>query len=302
MATTGSSDARAHAPVSVTSPARALAPALAWLVIGVGVVLGWGWVLLGQRLGATIGIESEVLANAVFYLILFAPLAAIALGAAALSHVKALRAGDSAGWWTGIGLALGAGGLLATLALSWLQGGVMVGTVPPAGGGVLLLGIVLMLFQTGVEEVFFRGWLQPALIQRAGPLAGIAVTALCFCAFHVAGGARAPLSLVNIALAGLFFGLLAWRSGGILASVAAHFAWNVIESSVLGLVPNPANDVFGSLFDLDLGGAALWGGQEEGLNASIGTVAVLLALIVPLVWRTVGTVSPDLPAATPQPA
>jgi hypothetical protein len=271
--------------------AAAAQPVLAWSVIVAGVVLGWIWVLIAQRFGPAITIGSEVAANAVFYLTLFVPLAGIALGAAALSHVRVLRVGERAGTWIGIGLALGAGGLLATLALSWLQGGVAPGSVPTAAAGVLLLGIVLTLFQTGVEEVFFRGWLQPALVERIGPITGIAAGAVCFCAFHVAGGARAPVSLINIALAGSFFGLLAWRSGGILASLAAHFSWNVIESSLLGLVPNPGNDVFGSLIDLDLLGLPLWGGQEEGLNASLGATAVLLALIIPLVWR------PAVPAA-----
>lgn len=263
----------------------ARAPAFAWIVIGIGVVFGLAWVILAQKVGAAITIASETSVNALFYLLLFAPLAGIALGAAALSRVQVLRRGERPSFWLGTGLGLGTAGLLATLGLSGLQGGIAPGTVPSAALGVLMLGIVLTLFQTGVEEVFFRGWLQPALIGRIGPAAGIVVTALCFCAFHVAGGARAPVSLLNIALAGLFFGLLAWRSGGIVAAIAAHFAWNVIESSVLGLVPNPANDVFGSLIDLDLLGSPLWGGQEEGLNASIGTVAVLLALIVPLAWR-----------------
>lgn len=285
MATSVSADTQG----GLGSPKGAQAsPVLAWAAIVGGVVLGWGWVLLAQRVGAAITIESEVLANALFYLILFVPLAVIALAAGALSRVRVLRQGEQAGRWAAIGFGLGMAGLLATLAMSWVQGGVMSGAVPPAAIGVIVLGVVLTLFQTGIEEVFFRGWLQPALVGRVGPLAGIVVTALCFCAYHVAGGARAPMSLVSIMLAGLFFGLLAWRSGGIVASIAAHFAWNVIESSVLGLVPNPANDVFGSLIDLDLLGTPIWGGQEEGLNASIGTIAVLLALIVPLAWRPIG--------------
>ncbi len=273
-ATTGSAEA---APLA--------APGIAIAVIVAGVALAFGWVLLAQKLGGSINLGSETASNAAFFLVLFAPLAAIALVAARLSGIRALRAGTRASGWIGAGAALGAAGFGATLALAWLQGGVVAGTVPAPALGVLLLGVVLTFFQTGVEEVFFRGWLQPALVARIGPAAGIAIGALCFAAFHLAGGARAPISLLNILLAGLWFGLLAWRSGGIVAGLAAHFAWNVIESSLLGLVPNPGSDVFGSLIDLDLLGAPVWGGHEEGLNASIGTIAVLLALIVPLVWR-----------------
>jgi membrane protease YdiL (CAAX protease family) len=258
---------------------------LAWAVIVAATVAAWAWVKLAEKLGAAISIESEVTANALFYLILFAPLAAIGIGAGVLLRIRTLRVGDAPGRWIGMGAALGLGGLLASLALSWIQGGVVTGAGSGVSAGVILLGIILTLFQTGAEEVFFRGWLQPALVERVGPVAGIAAGALCFAAFHVAGGARAPVSLVSITLAGVLFGLLAWRSGGVLAGIAAHFVWNVVESSVLGLVPNPGVDVFGTVVDLDLMGASLWGGHEEGLNASIGTVAVLVALIVPLAWR-----------------
>ena len=140
----------------------------------------------------------------------------------------------------------------------------------------------MILFQVAAEEVFFRGWIQPALSRKVGSIAGVALAALLFTGFHVTGGARAPLSLVNILLAGVLFGLLALRSGGILASIAAHFAWNASENLGLGLDPNPGIDIFGGLFDIDLAGAPTWGGNPEGLNASIGTVAVLVALILPL--------------------
>jgi len=43
---------------------------------------------------------------------------------------------------------------------------------------------------------------------------------------------------------------------------------------------------FGAIFDFDLVGSALWGGSDEGLNASLSISFVLVALILPLImWR-----------------
>ena len=83
-------------------------------------------------------------------------------------------------------------------------------------------------------------------------------------------------------LGGLWFGLLAVRSGGILAPMAAHFAWNASESIGFGLDPNPGVDDLGALANYDLVGLPIWGGSPEGLNASIAMTLVLAALVIPL--------------------
>ncbi|MET0246329.1 MAG: CPBP family intramembrane glutamate endopeptidase, partial [Sphingomonas sp.] len=72
------------------------------------------------------------------------------------------------------------------------------------------------------------------------------------------------------------------RSGGIAAPIAAHFAWNGSEQLIFGLDPNPGVGPFGSVLDLDLAGAARWGGSAEGLNASVGMTIALLVVLVPL--------------------
>ena len=55
-------------------------------------------------------------------------------------------------------------------------------------------------FCVAAEELYFRGWLQPLLCARWGVWAGVIVTALLFAGLHVAGGARAPMSLLNLLL------------------------------------------------------------------------------------------------------
>jgi membrane protease YdiL (CAAX protease family) len=109
------------------------------------------------------------------------------------------------------------------------------------------------------------------------------VTAFGFALLHFLGGARDPLSLANLFLGGLLFGVLAWAGASIWPAMAAHFMWNAIEQLVFGLDPNPGLGGFGALANLDLVGASAWGGSGEGLNASIGMAFALLAILTPLI-------------------
>jgi len=219
-------------------------------------------------------------------LVLFGVMIGVACLWSALAKAHVLAPGQGGAKVVAGGLLLGISGLALAAAYAALAG-----TVSMARGQfdlwLFLLGIPLVLYQCAAEEIYFRGWLQPVMTRAYGPWIGIGVTAALFAGLHLLAGERAPLSLVNIALAGVLFGLLAWRTGGIAASVAAHFGWNWAESTLLGLSPNPGTDIYGAVVNLDMTGPALWGGSAEGLNASLAATFVLLALCVPLaLWRT----------------
>ena len=261
-------------------------PAFAWLVLAAGIAAAIGWVLFGQRIGDSITIADIGTAMSVYYAVLFLPVIVIALIFGKLGRQSAWRAGQAPFRWMAIGAMTGIGGLSVAIGYAWLNGGLVRSPSNGIGFGLLLLGIALTLFQVFAEEILFRGWLQPALIDRIGVPFGIVLGALLFAAFHLTAGVRAPLSLLNLALGGIWFGLLAQRSGGILAALAAHFAWNVVEDIGLGLTPNPGAGPLGGMIDLDLTGATLWGANADGLNASIGTTLVLIALILPLLGRS----------------
>ncbi len=226
--------------------------------------------------------------NFIETLVLFGALIGVACLWSLLAKAHVLSVGDNAGKMAGFGFALGFGGLCLATVYAAIAGTL---SSQKADHDILLflLGTPMVLYQCGAEEIYFRGWLQPLLARHFGPWIGIGVTAVLFAALHLLAGERSPLSLVNIALAGTLFGLLAWRTGGIAASVMAHFGWNWAESMWLGLSPNPGVDVWGSILNLDMTGSALWGGSEEGLNASLAVTFVLLALCVPLaLWRRRG--------------
>ena len=186
------------------------------------------------------------------------------------------------------GLAIGAGGFCAAVALAALAGAVTAGPPPaaPAAFVPMLFGLAVVALQSVAEETFFRGWLQPLLCADWGVRLGLPITSALFGGLHVIAGAHGPLAVMNLFLGGLLFGLLALRSGGLWAPAAAHFAWNWAEAGGLGLAENPS----GSLVNLKLVGDPLWNGGADTMNGSLATTVVLLVMVAAaMLWKSKAT-------------
>lgn len=181
------------------------------------------------------------------------------------------------------GLGIGAIGLAVSVALCAIAGTAQQGASESGGNaGLLLLETLLLIIQSGAEELYFRAWLQKDLERRWGIGAALAVTATLFAVLHFVAAASEPLTFVTMLLGGVLFGLAYWKSGSFLLPWAIHFGWNWAEELGFGLTPNPGTGTFGAILDLDLAGPVWWGGGPEGLNASLSSLVVLVALIATL--------------------
>jgi len=92
-------------------------------------------------------------------------------------------------------------------------------------GLVLLLGSVLA---PAGEELYFRGFLYPALKKHLGPVAGMILTSLFFGSMHFDLARLLPLALGGLALNWLYE-----RTGSLYVPLAAHGAWNALMVLVL---------------------------------------------------------------------
>ena len=72
-----------------------------------------------------------------------------------------------------------------------------------------------------VEELFYRGIVQPALIRLTNVPIGIGLASVLFGAVHFSLVELIPLSVV-----GLVFGLLAHKTGRVAPAILAHMAFN----------------------------------------------------------------------------
>lgn len=227
--------------------------------------------------------ENYALVETLFVAVIFGGMIVVALVAGRLMRVNALRMGARPLLALPVGATIGVAGLLAATGYAALSGALTAGQGGGAGAAMILWGLAIIGVQAGAEEIYFRGWLQPVLQRAWGAAIAVLLTSIAFAGLHIMGGARAPISLLNLFLGGVMFGLLALKGGGIAASLGAHVAWNATEQLAVGLDPNPGTGSFGAAIDYELVGRALWGGSEEGLNASIAMTFALLAIVVPLV-------------------
>jgi membrane protease YdiL (CAAX protease family) len=81
------------------------------------------------------------------------------------------------------------------------------------------------------EEAAFRGYIQSAFEERAGPAVAIAITSLLFGLAHFSHSISyaLPRSPYYVAI-GAIYGVLTWRTGSILPALAIHSIGNALEN------------------------------------------------------------------------
>lgn len=84
-----------------------------------------------------------------------------------------------------------------------------------------------------VEELLFRGFLQPVLVDSLGVLPGILVTSVVFGAMHLMQNAFIWQSGVLITLVGFVLGVVRHVSGSTRASAITHVSYNALPFFVL---------------------------------------------------------------------
>ncbi|HVW85161.1 MAG TPA: type II CAAX endopeptidase family protein [Bryobacteraceae bacterium] len=89
-----------------------------------------------------------------------------------------------------------------------------------------------------IEELLFRGFLQPVFVNALGVFPGILTTSALFGALHLAQNAGIWQTGVLITLAGFGFGVVRHVSGSTRASALAHAAYNSLPCILTLVLPN----------------------------------------------------------------
>lgn len=123
----------------------------------------------------------------------------------------------------------------------------------------LIVALTLMPLQAAAEEITFRGLFGRSvggLFARAGlgTVVALVVSSVAFGSAHLAGD---PWLIAYYFLFGLLMGIVAWRTGGIEASVVLHVVNNVVTG------------VLGSVLDRSI---------ESGIDRSVGAGSPLILI------------------------
>jgi len=90
-----------------------------------------------------------------------------------------------------------------------------------SGLGMAALAITAVIVAPLAEEVFFRGFLFPAIGRRYGLGWGVVVSGALFSIAHLGSGGLVPAFILGILLAWLY-----WKTGSLWPCILTHFAYN----------------------------------------------------------------------------
>jgi len=108
-------------------------------------------------------------------------------------------------------------------------------------GELMFVVLVAAVVPAVCEELLFRGLVQGSLEQGTNGFRAALLTGVIFGAYHLS-----PFTLVPLAVLGVFFGFVLYRTGNILVSMAAHFFNNFVaclatyfqlEADMVSVVP-----------------------------------------------------------------
>ena len=128
------------------------------------------------------------------------------------------------------GLAIGMGTIALVLSMIWAAGGLQASDFGPAWQSPhSLLQIALLLpgfaFQSSVEEVIFRGWMQSVLARKAGIAIAVLLVALTFTVLHFGPNQRWLVVLCSFMFS-LFASAWSLRTGNVWGVMGWHAGWN----------------------------------------------------------------------------
>ncbi len=201
-----------------------------------------------------------------------------------------LRSAFGVRFWEGAAWGVGACG--AVYALMAGAGGFSVAGLAVSGGEALRWGALWAIAMLAVglyEEAYFRGFPLFTLSRGLGFWPAAILLSLYFGGLHYfAKPNETWLDLVNVTLIGLFFCFTVRRTGDVWFAVGWHFTFNYVSMGVMGS-PNTGNEggkpIAGHLLDSTFAGPDWLTGGPTGAQASVFTLAVMVALFAAFHWR-----------------
>lgn len=189
----------------------------------------------------------------------------------------------------GLGVVIGAGGLLLVVLVLAAVGAYRYGPEPGSVQGWLsVAGASLAAFAipAAAEEALFRGYMLQALREGAGAAVAVVVTTALFALAHGANPNVTGLGLVNIFLAGALLAVAVLRTGSLWFATAVHLGWNWIMAGPLDLPVSGLESYDAPFYDVTGTGAAwLTGGAFGPEGGLAGTAAAALVLMM-ILWTT----------------
>ena len=140
------------------------------------------------------------------------------------------------------------------------------------------------MLQGAFEEILTRGYLMVNIGAKHKTITALLISSIVFAVIHGMNSGVTVLSLINLVLVAIFFGLYIICFDNIWGACAIHSVWNFVQGNFYGIKVS-GNDVLDSIFistsipgkELINGGVF---GAEGGIANSIITVLAIVTLLM----------------------
>jgi CAAX protease family protein len=165
-------------------------------------------------------------------------------------------------------------------ALRWApQQGTALGWLGGAAGALLFLVV-----PAAAEEAFLRGYPLQALAEAWGPWPALGVTSVAFGALHLRNPGVTAIGATNVAVAGVFLGMVYLRTGSLWWATGAHVGWNFAHGYLADVPVSGLELMDAPLYEGVLRGPSWLSGGAFGPEGSLLATAVV-CVAVALCWQ-----------------
>lgn len=132
-----------------------------------------------------------------------------------------------------IGLLLGAASITFIIGINYIMGDTRFNGVHITWD--LLLGLILFISVGFVEEILVRGCFQHIIYYRHGIAWAIIIPSLIFSVMHFLNPNISHIAALNIALVGIVFGIMTYKSGNLWMAIGYHITWNYFQGNIFNI-------------------------------------------------------------------
>jgi membrane protease YdiL (CAAX protease family) len=127
------------------------------------------------------------------------------------------------------------------------------------------------------EEALLRGYPLQALAEQWGPGWALAITALAFGALHLGNSNVTLFGTLNVAVAGIFLGIVYLKTLSLWWATGAHLGWNWVHGYVADAPVSGLELMDAPFYDAVASGPEWLGGGSFGPEGSLVATVVLAA-------------------------
>ncbi|MFQ9697530.1 MAG: lysostaphin resistance A-like protein [Zhenhengia sp.] len=132
-----------------------------------------------------------------------------------------------------IGLLLGAASITLIIGINYIMGDTRFNGVHITWD--LILGLILFISVGFVEEILVRGCFQHIIYYRHGIAWAIIIPSLIFSVMHFLNPNISYIAALNIALVGIVFGIMTYKSGNLWMAIGYHITWNYFQGNIFNI-------------------------------------------------------------------